>query len=287
MWWGPLIGRLMNWSHQGFEIKVPISAAAMPDVAKNINLNYMFEQYGSKTDMNRNKLASDFLRDDAEWVLFLDQDTVPTEDLLPRLIALKRPFVCGVYFNRGEPHNPLLYKRVANGMYTAFTEYEKGALFPVDATGLGCALIHRSVFEGIIEQHTQFMRLRTGSRFLVHNDDIHSKRLSPKIKGGAYPQGDGMAWVEPVRPVTADESQAHLFPFFNMEYGRTEDMGFCEVATRTGFQPWIDSSLECDHIQMVAIKGNAFWKIMEEVRVTGIDKLSEEQLQRLAREVGA
>ena len=57
--------------------------------------------------------------------------------------------VTGLYFGRGEKKYPIIFEPTPLGTWpmTRYFSYPQNALFEVGATGHGCLLIHRSVFE--------------------------------------------------------------------------------------------------------------------------------------------
>jgi hypothetical protein len=141
-----------------------------------------------------------------------------------------------------EPFNPIAYLIREDGLYHAFYNYPLGALVQVDSVGMGCTLIHRSVFEKIIEEHTVFQR-PDGSLIPIHNSEIQNNR--PPNNNKQYVKNGRLHM--PLYPVEEDDNRA--WPFFVMEYGRTEDHYFCEMASKVGFRPWLDTNVVCDHIK--------------------------------------
>jgi predicted peroxiredoxin len=100
-------------------------------------------------DAARNFLAEK-LPDDADYLLFLDSDTLPPSDAIEKLLAHDKPIVGGLYFMRMPPFWPLMMKRdAATGLYAAIKDWPENSLVEVDSTGLGCLLIKREVFEKI------------------------------------------------------------------------------------------------------------------------------------------
>lgn len=267
-WWGPLMERYAAW-REHIPGRLITTGAAMPDHTKNMAIEAM--QVGKNaglTSYNRNELVKRFT---SEWILFIDHDTLPPADALPRLLALQKPIVGGVYYSRNSPHYPLLYRRQPNGLYKTITDFERGALVEVDATGMGCTLIHRDVFVDIMQNYTRLQRAN-GSTFLVHNDDLDTRALPSRFRTDqptVYGDERGLMYVEPVRVLPPHLEEQFDFPFFTMEHGRTEDFDFCEKAKRVGYRIYVDTSVECDHWQQIAIEGQHFRHLRTEAKIGG------------------
>lgn len=270
-WWGPVMSNLLA-EKDNPEIKilrVSHSSSALPDNAKNLEVGgEVVDQKGrlERTDANRSKLSEGFLQGgpdgQAEWLMWIDDDTVPPRGFLSHLLSLRRDFVGGIYFLGGEPYNPVAYIRNDDGLYKAFYNYPHGALVPVDSIGMGCTLIHRSVYERIMEGHELFQR-PTGSLLAVPKDSIHTYSDSDTewglFEGGSqviHIEGDigeynAYSLVTPlIRPAEDDNRP---WPFYAMEYNRTEDHHFCELARNVGIRPYLDTSVVCEHWKLGAI----------------------------------
>lgn len=276
-WWSTMMERVLFWTIQAnLKIRILVSTSATPAKSKGLVLDRAFD--GAKqalTHENRNQVVEWHREGDplSDYIFFVDQDTIPPKNALPRLIAHQRKIVAGVYYHRNVPHAPLMYHREPiNGRYAQIEHFEKGALMEVDATGMGCTLIHRSVFEDIHAQFVRYLRLDEGSEFLVHRDDIKERRI-PKNQeeaGPAYwPGRDNGVMCIPARPVTDIEAEAWSYPWFNMSYNRTEDVGFCELAKRAGHEIWVDTSIECEHSHLFAVTGDHFRALRDQAIVQG------------------
>jgi hypothetical protein len=104
---------------------------------------------GMPYDHARNACCMAVLEHGIEWLFFLDSDVVPPKDAILRLIAHKKPLVCGLYFRRSPPVGvPVIMKPVGNWIINP----PKKGLIEVDVTGAGCMLIHRSVLEALPPQ---------------------------------------------------------------------------------------------------------------------------------------
>lgn len=243
-WWSPVIAMLLQEQLRGIEItKVITMSSALPDLNKN---TFLETQKGrlSLTDANRVEIATGFLDTDADWLFQMDDDTVPPYDVITRLLKAKRDFIGGLYFLPKPPYNPIAYYRQDNGLYFPVYNYPKGQLTQVDSIGMGCTLIHRSVFEKIRDAHEVFVR-PNGSLLAVLKDKVldHKKQYEKQkeyIANGVYHL--------PVIPTDPEDSRT--FPYYAMEYGRTEDHHFCELAAAVGIKPWLDTTIVCEHWKM-------------------------------------
>ncbi|RLC83660.1 MAG: hypothetical protein DRJ03_16510 [Chloroflexi bacterium] len=261
-YWTQIVGKLLKEQSSGIEFSaIRAVRSAMPDHGKNKAIG---KDRANRTDANRNIVSKGFLAGDADWLLWIDEDTVPPDMFVTKLLKLHKPFVGGLYFTPKENHKfgnhelkqvvPLMYKRMENGLYNTFEDYPKGALIPIDAIGMGCTLIHRSVFEDIMDQHVVFQR-PNGSLFPVHKSKIKDDELST---GEGYVE-NGVYHMPVTKPSETDDRD---WPFFAMEYGRTEDLQFCELAIASGIQPYIDTTIVCDHLKTLPVNENmwAIWR---------------------------
>ena len=109
---------------------------------------------------SRNILRKKVLDEDYDYFLSLEQDVIPPEDIIQRMLKHEKPVVSGVYFvhnknNKGEIKLiPLAYKLIEESTLTIEPLKEKEiweepGLHPIVSAGLGCVLIHRSVLENI------------------------------------------------------------------------------------------------------------------------------------------
>lgn len=263
-WWGPIFGDLLDQERAGAIRVGTIHAvgSALPDHNKNYVADDRRGQPGrwelephraSLTDMNRSAITAGpvgnprgggFLSGDADWLWMLDDDIVPPAGCVSHLMGLGHVFVGAVCFLGTPPHNVTAYYRDKEGYYReAVVNFTMGAILKVDSIGMGCTLIHRSVFERIMATHEIWQR-PTGSLMPIPN------RL---VKDHMLPGPNAQMRVEngylhlPIHPV--DPADDRPWPFFSMEYGRTEDHHFCEMAVEAGVFPLLDTSVMTKHLK--------------------------------------
>lgn len=224
-------------------------------LAQVVELRDIIMSGNMTADHNRNMIADDFLKTDAEWLFWVDSDTLPPVGAVERLLAVGKTLVSGTYYGKNPPHNPIAYF-VHNGAFTPIDKiraWEKGELIPVDAVGFGCMLTHRSVFEDIRENYEVFQIPGGG---VV---PIHKKNLIGNVE-----TKDGVGWHEHDGKVYKGQLKLRLkkptieglrFPYFMVEHLRTEDMFFFDLAKSVGHTPVLDTSVECGHLRMEPYRG--------------------------------
>lgn len=246
-WWAPLVGNVVQAVRRSDVAigQIIVKPSAVPDHNKNSIVEYSLgHRREGLTDENRNGIIRDHLAGKADFIYWLDDDTVHPTGALVQMLSLHRPMVSGLYYNKRPPCNPIAYLRQPNGGYRPLWTFDPGELVEVDSIGMGCALIHRSVFEGIRDTHDVYQRPNFSLRALPKSLATKGKNLARyagKVVDGFY--------VEPYRLVSQDEmtESALAWPFYVLEYGRTEDHYFCEMAATAGFRPLVDTSINCEH----------------------------------------
>jgi len=194
------------------------------------------------TDINRNIIVERFLETDADWLFWIDADTIVPLGGIKRLLALDKSLTSGLYYSKNNPSQPIAYTLAKDNRYNNIVGWVPGEIIPIDAAGMGCCLVHRDVFIDIKQSYTVVQR-NFGGITAVHNKDIIGKiprtrkSLDGKVKKGVLQE---RVWIP--------ENYKYKWPFFALEYGRTEDMWFFEIAARSGHKLWLDTSVECSHL---------------------------------------
>jgi len=193
---------------------------------------------GALTDKARCEIASRFLSSGAEWLFFLDDDVLPPNDAVLMLLETANrydaPFVTGVYYKRAAPFDPLIYRQLPDGLYQAVLDMPEQPFY-VDACGLGCALIHRGVFERIMAVHK--VVLVYGKPF-----PVPLVKRGPKGPEGVYFNGHHVCI-----PAEEVDILTEPWPFFLFFGGRTEDLFFAELCREAGIRIVCDPRVQCWH----------------------------------------
>lgn len=224
-WWQHLAMMIAKLPEYGIEIGGLLSASSM------------------SADMNRNEVAKSFLRGKADYLLWVDTDNIIPFGGVKRLLETGKELVSGLYHLKVPPYTPVAYWRQKDGNgYEPIHHFRQGEIVPVDMAGLGACLVHRNVFEEIQNQHTLLIR-SNGTVLPMHHDDISGKVGGRQVE---KPKVHNSQYLETMR--LADPSKERTWPFHYLEYGRTEDVVFFEMAQRCGIQAYVDTSVDCPHI---------------------------------------
>ena len=98
----------------------------------------------------RNALAEKAINENFDYVMWLDSDMVFKPDVIDRLMAHKKEFVCGVYTTRKAPIKLTLFDLVQPGAFHAI-EWCPNELFEIKGCGFGCVLMSTSLLKQVGE----------------------------------------------------------------------------------------------------------------------------------------
>lgn len=113
---------------------------------------------GPNLSSSRNQVARTFLEYDADWLWMIDSDMTFDVDLLDKLLEVadleEAPIVGGLCIGQRYTKDRVEYFTTMftfdeDGEAWRMDEYPSDAVVDIDATGTGCLLVHRSVFEEI------------------------------------------------------------------------------------------------------------------------------------------
>ncbi len=176
----------------------------------------------------RNLVVRQFLETSATWLFLIDSDMTfaPTvvDQLLDAADVNERPIVGGLCFalssGEGQLIVPTIYNFNGEGRMVRQYGYPENTLFPVAGTGAACLLVHRRVFEGILEKTvTEQLAAATG-----------------------MPVGQRM--FGPPWPWFAETATGP-------DWGDTagEDLTFCVRAGACGFPIFVDTRVKIGHVK--------------------------------------
>jgi len=231
-----------------------------------IPFTFTLSQYFSHTfpiDANRNECVSMAIKNDIDLSIFLDTDHILPVDVLYKLIKHDLPIVAGVYFLKGEPHPPVVYKEneelskdfdVFNAIYYIGDEtiYERKELFEADMTGAGCFAISLDVLKQLKKPYWKYRPIPEG---LITEDEkfVHSGN-----------QGREKELEEVIEKWSADTK----FKVENEIASATEDVWFWRnVRNNTDYKLMIDPTITMPHGPLDVWIDSAYSKVFFETRV--------------------
>lgn len=221
-------------------------------IAQSCTLMNIIASGSMTADHSRNNIADDFLKSDAEWLFWIDSDTLVPAGAIERMIAHGKTLVSGLYYGKNPPHPPIAYYSF-NGAFRPIDQerkWEKGEILQVDSVGFGCMLTHRSVFEDI-QKNYEVYQVEGGGIVPVYKNSILGE-----VKDGDSHEHDDKVYRGQLRLRLRQPTLAkRTFPFFIIDSLRTEDMFFFDLAKRVGHVPFLDTSIECGHLRMEAFTG--------------------------------
>lgn len=104
----------------------------------------------------RNSLSAQALKEQCDYILWLDSDMTFAPDLLERLLADDKDIVCGIFFRRRPPFSPCIYETLRadreypeRNCYKQMLEYESDSLFEVEGCGMAAVLMKTDVLRDI------------------------------------------------------------------------------------------------------------------------------------------
>lgn len=103
----------------------------------------------------RHQLIAEAIETEADRVLFLDSDMVFDSHLMERLAADMdegRDFVCGLYFRRIFPTNPVLFKTVTQDDRELYSDYPKDSVFEIEGCGFSAVMVSTKLLKGVMDK---------------------------------------------------------------------------------------------------------------------------------------
>jgi len=138
-------------------------------------------------DTARNSIIAAFLKNPSDLLFFMDSDMLVPRNSIELLDAHDKPVVSGIYFGRsqaGETY-PVAYNKQDEKRYAPITSFPK-SLIEVDAVGLGCCLIKKSVLIDLSQKlgEKPFFMVDHSDKQNVVGEDMYFCR---QLKENGYP----------------------------------------------------------------------------------------------------
>lgn len=108
----------------------------------------LFNHRGTLIADQRDVLVKEALKSDCDAVLWLDADMRFPKDALDRLLAHDKPIVAANYTTRRPPFKPVAFSDFAK-LERVWTKKDSTGLERVQATGMGCMLVRKEVYEAL------------------------------------------------------------------------------------------------------------------------------------------
>ncbi len=129
----------------------------------------LFMPQAKPHDVCRNVIVNEFLKTDSEWLLMVDSDVVPPQNVTQMIennVDICSAFVCA---NICGEIIPVGMTKNSEGYHHEFRHSEP-LLHKVDVVGTGCILIKRKVFDNLSKPYFRFRYDTEG--FLTNGEDF-------------------------------------------------------------------------------------------------------------------
>lgn len=210
----------VNWEATGFDIKYDSGHGF-----------FGYHPIGFSIDDAYNQIVKKAMELNVEWLLTIEDDVIVPCDLMVKMAQYmdedKVPIVSGLYYLRGEPTLPLLFRGRGNG---AFKDFKIGEKVWCDGLTMGCLLMHTSILKWFWEKEPEY-RLTNGEMTKKVFETPRRIFIDPQTMGQYIQAG------------TQD------LPFFDkiIDQGVLKKTGWHNIARRK--YPFLcDTSIFCRHI---------------------------------------
>lgn len=202
-------------------------------------------QRGTKGYENREAHIRRFLASDHDFIFLMDADQVFPEDALERLRSHRLSFVSGYYMRRQiNPIAPVWFEPFDGDwpLTPWVSDPERGRLHELGASGWGCMLVHRVVFESVATE-------LKGEGFVLEDDmDMYPydlQRIMAAIRG-VEAVALGVVGLEQLLS-HAQVLRQEIRPLRVIKSQVGSDIRFPFYARRAGFRLWGDPDVRCGH----------------------------------------
>jgi 2-polyprenyl-3-methyl-5-hydroxy-6-metoxy-1,4-benzoquinol methylase len=113
------------------------------------NRNYSVKIYmkiSTVIDRARSELVRDCLKDECDYILFVDSDILMPKGSIDKLIDMNTDIASGLYFAKAKPYLPVA-RVIKNTKYFYLEDFEYNKIIDVAGVGMGLCLIKSDVFK--------------------------------------------------------------------------------------------------------------------------------------------
>jgi len=140
----------VNWANSGFDCKYQKGLDFVP--------------LGFSIDDAYNLITDNAIKCDVEWLLVVEDDVCLPPNCYVKMSAYMDkgdiPIVSGLYYLKGSPTLPLVFRGNGNG---AFTDFKIGQKVWADGIPMGCLLIHMSILK-VMHKEAEFYTTNEGNK---------------------------------------------------------------------------------------------------------------------------
>ena len=181
----------------------------------------------------QNLIAHEALSKNFEWVLFIEDDTVPPVDAYLKFAryieSRKIPIVSGLYRVKGS-QEPMTYRGRGNG---SFREWKLGKPVWCDGVPTGCLLVHTSILAELAKISPNYRVTSAGDSFSVRQIFVSPRKAWLDPCSGGYQRLLGTSDLEFCDKVIENDILARA--------------GWKSIA-RKEYPFLVDTSIMCGHI---------------------------------------
>jgi glycosyltransferase involved in cell wall biosynthesis len=177
-----------------------------------------------------------------DYILFMDDDMVPPQDAIEKLLAHKKPIVGAACTVRMDPPRPnfCIWSEETQEFTTAY-EWSGEGLIPVASVGTGFMLIERSALETIADYYLNCKHEREYFGMPAKLAEKTSRRRFEALN-----ESFNAWWFECLKQ-----------PMGGGEWG--EDMSFCFKAKECGIPVFVDTTVKVGHLGSYAYSLEDYW----------------------------
>lgn len=136
----------VNWESTGFDVCYSSKQEIIP-----------FDPVGYSIDDAYNLMAKRALEIGVEWVIIIEDDVIIPFNTFVKFAEYmdkgEIPIVSGLYYLKGNPTQPLIFRGRGNGSYS---DFKIGKKVWVDGLPMGCLLLHASIIKWFWENSPEY-----------------------------------------------------------------------------------------------------------------------------------